>query len=209
MGEHVTDPRIGELFHRDRVLVPDRVDAPRVPLGECQRFVEHVETPGAEPVDRSEQHIEGIAVEKGRHVGHPVAVVVDLEAEHHREPFGLHRLHHLDVGVEVGPRVVFPVRGHPRPERSGRLVLPETAEEVRSLDEPEEMLGERDLDDSGSSCPLAVRDHLLDGRLHVALGVGPKMEVVVEHAGAAPLGRPAAGRGRGRRCADPLSPHAG
>ena len=97
-------------------------------------------------MDRSEQHVEGVAGEEAGDVVHPVPVVVDLEAEHHRQPSALPP-DHLDVGVEIGPGVVVPVGGHPGAEPARRVVLPETASRSSGLGEAEEMLGHRDLDD--------------------------------------------------------------
>ena len=108
-------------------------------------------------------------------------VVVDLQPQHHRQALGLHRLDHLDIGVEVHPGVVVPVVDHPRPQGLAGKVVPEPAEQVPGLGEPEQVLGEGDLGDPGLHRPQAVGRHLLDGGLGVGLGVGPEMEVVVEH----------------------------
>ena len=58
------------------------------------------------------------------------------------------------------------------------------------LGEAEQVLGQGDLGDAGRRRPLAVGRHLFDGGLGVALGVGPQVEVVVEH-GPVRLSRPA------------------
>ena len=117
------------------------------------------------------------------HVVHAVLVVVDLEAQHDRQPGVLHGLHHLDVVVEVDPGVVVPVGGHAGAELVPGQVVPEAAQPVLGLGEPEEVLGDGDLGDALGDGPLAVGGHLVDGGLGVALAVRPEVEVVVEHGG--------------------------
>ena len=79
------------------------VDVPDLPFGHHLGIVEHVEPPRAQPVDRPEQHVEGIAGQEALHLVHPPLVVVDLETEDHRIALLLDRLDHFDIGVEVHP----------------------------------------------------------------------------------------------------------
>ena len=157
-------------------------------------------------MDRSEQHVEGIAGEEVGDVVHPVAGSSRPRGRARPEaprpsPPRPPRRRRRDRHGRGGPSR--------RPSRAGALpgsVVPEPTEQVRGLGEPEEMLGHRDLDDPRGGRPLAVGDHLLDGRLDVALVVGPQMEVVVEHARSS--FRPPA-RAGGDRARDPLSRPAG
>ena len=76
---------------------------------------------------------------------------------------------------------MVPVGGHPRPQGLAGQVVPEPTEQVLGLGEPEQVLGEGDLGHPGVDRVLAVGRHLFDGGLGIALGVGPEMEVVVQH----------------------------
>ncbi len=138
------------------------------------RVAQHVEPPGPEPVDRAEQDVEGVAGEQVGHVVHPVLVVVDLEAEHDGQAGGLDRFDHLDVVVEVDPGVVVPVGGHAGTQRLAGQVVPEAAEPVLGLGEPEEVLGHGDLGDARGGGALAVGGDLVDGGLGVALLCGQR-----------------------------------
>src|SRR5664280_2558167 len=181
VGEDVTHPGGCQLLHGPGVLVPDGIDVPGVPLGQDQRIVQHVESPRAQPVHGSQQHVEGVAGQQSGHLVHAALVEVDLQAKHDRQAFGLHRLDDLDIGVEVHPGVVIPVGGHSRAERLAGRVVPEPAQKLLGLGEPEEVLGEGDLLHPRLDGATAVSRHLLDGGLGITLRVGPEVKVVVQH----------------------------
>ncbi len=181
VGEDITGPRGSQLLHGPGVLVPHRVDVAHVPLRHDQGVVEDVEAPRPQPVHRPQQHVEGVAGQQPGHLIHPVLVVVDLEAQDHREALGLDRLDHLHVGVEVHPGVVVPVGGHAGPQGLAGEVVPEPSHQVAGLGEAEQVLGQGDFGHPGLDGALAVGRHLFHRGLGVTLRVGPQMEVVVEH----------------------------
>ena len=81
MGQDVAGPRCRQLLERPRVLLPAVVDLAGRPLVHLQRDVDVVEAPGAQPVHRAQQHVEGVAGQQRRHLVHPARVVVDLQAD--------------------------------------------------------------------------------------------------------------------------------
>src|SRR5664280_2930075 len=109
----------------------------------------------------------------------------DLPGEALRPGMAAYWDHHarvdLDIGVEVHPGVVIPVGGHSRAERLAGKVVPEPAQKLLGLGEPEEVLGEGDLLHPRLDGATAVSRHLLDGGLGITLRVGPEVKVVVQH----------------------------
>ena len=132
-------------------------------------------------MDRAEQHVERVAGEQVGHLVHPPGVVVDLQAEDHRQARRLGRQHHLHVAVEVGSllRVPVPLHGLAEPRLGG--VPPPTPEDVVGLAEAGQVLGDGDLDDAGAGRLPAVGLHLLQGGPERPVPVLPQVEVVVQH----------------------------
>ena len=60
VGQDVDAAGGAEFLQGGGVLGPDLVDVPTTPLVHVHRVVDVVELPGAEPVHRTDQHVEGV-----------------------------------------------------------------------------------------------------------------------------------------------------
>ncbi len=182
MGQHVTDAGRRQFLQCAGVALPAVIHLAGRPFGQLDRHVVIVEAPGSQPVDGSQQHIEGIVGQEARHLVHLALVVIDLEADDHRQPGILGLLGTGDVGLKVGGGVKVPVVRHRFLQlRGDPIIPPESTQERFGLAKTEKVLGHRQLHHAGRLGLLAVGRQLLNGQRRLTLVVRPEVEVVVQH----------------------------